>query len=169
MGNHDEYSAFLGEELVHEEQLHEGNMQSHCRALEYLYNHPWFQRVWIQQEVFASRNLTLKIGQAEISWIQINLRYDRLAALYQISQEANHGSDIPFTLDVLKMKTHCFARVLGLQGRPMDLGDALMEAAGLQATNLRDYIYGIIGMSHTELATICQLTSQVLQTFLPSQ
>lgn len=31
-------------------------------GISYIYTRPWFQRIWIQQEIFAARNLILRCG-----------------------------------------------------------------------------------------------------------
>lgn len=37
-------------------------------GLEYLYTRPWFERMWVQQEVFAAQELRIQCGQHQFSW-----------------------------------------------------------------------------------------------------
>jgi hypothetical protein len=38
------------------------------RGLSYIYNRPWFHRIWVQQEVFAARKLSLQCGPYRFAW-----------------------------------------------------------------------------------------------------
>ena len=39
-----------------------------CTRLTYLYTRPWFERIWVQQEIFAARNLRFQCGNLEFEW-----------------------------------------------------------------------------------------------------
>jgi hypothetical protein len=38
------------------------------QTIENIYTQPWFTRTWIQQEVFAARNLIFQYGDTQFSW-----------------------------------------------------------------------------------------------------
>ena len=39
-----------------------------CTGLTYLYTRPWFERIWVQQEIFAARKLRLQCGNLQFEW-----------------------------------------------------------------------------------------------------
>lgn len=44
------------------------DIESSCAAVQDIYRHPYFRRVWVQQEAFAASRLTFKCGRCEFAW-----------------------------------------------------------------------------------------------------
>jgi hypothetical protein len=42
-----------------------------CSGLSYLYTRPWFQRIWIQQEIFAADRLRLQCQHHQFQWLPL--------------------------------------------------------------------------------------------------
>jgi hypothetical protein len=115
-------------------------------ALGNLLSRPWFQRLWVIQEVALSATVYAVCGGRSLEWAIIgdmieNLYRRRLAHLIRYK---------PAT----KMLTQGGATLLGMQtikkrqedGTKGKLSAVLFEAMGFQATNAEDQIFGVFGL-----------------------
>ena len=113
---------------------------------------PWFHRVWIIQEVVLSRNVQFKCGQKCISWSDLSLsailmvRHDLLRYLtlgQPIEEHASESGCIPITqISDLKTYHESFTN-------PPSLLSTLVEGRGAQASDSRDKVFAIMGMTST--------------------
>lgn len=158
----------------------EKNSQTYCvfdelhpdlqTALEDLVRLPWCRRVWIQQEVFAARELTLFCGtqqlnlqeyQALASWI-LQFRksaYDReifkAVSNLRIASESELAKLREQSLGLRTHKHgHCFNYTRALQSRDKEnwpharsIEDTLLRSCFLQAGDPRDYVYALLNLT----------------------
>jgi hypothetical protein len=139
------------------------------RGLSNLYTRPWFQRIWVQQEIFAARNLTLICGSFAFQWSQSLSKPSHLLDLPQfqahkkllkankkgakelMAQGEDDLQEQPDALSTLKKlyqrNLHCFERFSTTKNPRLDIIETLLDTATLRATNPRDHIYGILGMT----------------------
>lgn len=138
-------------------------------GISYIYTRPWFQRIWIQQEIFAARNLILRCGALSFQWSQLLsepkslLRLPHLQAYMKskaykkaTKKSGARGADgILVQLDAIStlnqlhlQNLNCFERFsTNKEGVRPDIIETLLDTSILGATNPRDYIYGILGIT----------------------
>jgi hypothetical protein len=142
------------------ERIHAG-MQS-------LYMRPWFLRIWVQQEIFAARELILQCGHHEFIWSTLLSRPKLLSRLPHLqrykypdrihSTQRGHAGNPPkdITLQfntisrLIKLHTTqlgCFEQFRKRSHSQPDLIDTLLDTGVLQATDVRDHVYGILGIT----------------------
>ena len=138
-------------------------------GMSHLYTRPWFKRVWVQQEIFAARKLRLQCGHLHFEWSQLlsnpkllhNLPHLRPYSQPEKDDEkANKksGGKVPdqitdqfnaiSRLDKLhKHHVKCFEQFRPHNRHQPVIIDTLLDTGTLSATNPRDYIYGIVGLT----------------------
>lgn len=128
-----------------------------CRVLSYIYTRDWFRRVWVQQEVFAARELHLQSGPYRFVWNK--LLADPTLIREMAGPMTNPYPDVAHT----QLATHnpnlieelnrqhrsgpeSFEGFLRLKTSP-DLLWTLLRTHNLGATNPLDQIFGVLGIS----------------------
>ena len=132
--------------------------------LELLHN-PWFERVWVFQEVTVARAVTILYGSRKIHWdFLANFAYVLLAGetaeILSIFQYAD-STDRPFPVAPTQSALMNGYRDLFRQGRSVALYEMLRKLSALRATVPRDKIFAIIGLtdSSAELTDLIDYTS----------
>tara|TARA_R110002003_G_scaffold245_2_gene17592 strand:- start:1682 stop:3403 length:1722 start_codon:yes stop_codon:yes gene_type:complete len=127
----------LASSLVNFWKAHDG--------LTYIYNRPWFTRIWIQQEVFAARKLRLMYGGYVFKWRGLLTQPGRLST--------SPHEDLRAQLDAISRLEHlhasrlaCFENFAKRTGE-QDFIETLLSTSKLGATDPRDYIYGVLGIT----------------------
>ncbi|TGO54011.1 hypothetical protein BCON_0114g00220 [Botryotinia convoluta] len=135
------------------------------KGLSDLYGRSWFGRIWVQQEVFAAEKIILQFELSSLlsvprllvkihNKLTTRLRKHSRSGIFFISSEPEACDRIRVQLDaILKLnKVHahelnCFKQFSKPDYPNPDFIEALLDTGRLQATNPKDYIYGIIGMT----------------------
>jgi hypothetical protein len=136
-------------------------------GLRSLYTRPWFRRMWVQQEVFGARRLILQIGTFSFEWfsllhqpsflaagnptllshIQFDSPYYRKFADPKYEYFSKQVCAIEEVHQLRKQNLKSFERFSAKAHAQPDFIEALLDTGLLDATDPRDYIYGIIGMT----------------------
>lgn len=113
---------------------------------------PWFQRVWIIQEIVFSRNIHFLCGPNYISWQDISL-----FAICMIQHDLVQYLSLNGPLQKTSSESGCgrLMDIFNIQGyftsfaNPQPLLTALVEGRGAQATDPRDKVFAVMGMTPT--------------------
>jgi hypothetical protein len=100
------------------------------KAIYALFARPWFQRVWIIQELAVCPNATMLCGQHSIGWEKVEM--------------AHQISDRIFTESLDRLITE---RNDCQKGEYGDLVHLVVKHLGAQATNPRDKVYALAGIA----------------------
>ncbi|KAI4286773.1 MAG: hypothetical protein L6R35_003974 [Caloplaca aegaea] len=124
------------------------------RALGQLLSRPWFQRLWIVQEAVLSHDLKFMDGRKHITWDDMSLfaicmMDNNLESLLDVGHSAEH-EETESGLSRIRMidRTRAYERVHPQQS---SLLGPLVDGRGSRATNPRDKVYGIMGMTANPL------------------
>lgn len=116
------------------------------------FRRPWFYRVWIIQEAVLSQHVQLMCGQRLISWLDLSvfaicmIRHDLTRYMTVVDQAvgkqitSESGCMQITKIDDMKSYHQMFVT-------PSSLLPTLIEGRGAQATDLRDKVFAIMGMS----------------------
>lgn len=122
----------------------------------------WFRRLWVFQEAVVSKSLSIQCGNRRISWddfCEILLLSPRLHDRYGFSFEDNQKPDIVRDINISRreyLRQHGLERFLPAWQLPetfgpsqgvMDILAILSRARYLEASDARDKIYGLVGIS----------------------
>ncbi|EON64071.1 hypothetical protein W97_03301 [Coniosporium apollinis CBS 100218] len=136
------------------------------KGLQELYKRPWLRRTWVRQEVFVARDLSVRCGQTAVPWstflivprvldsIEEQLRSAKvdfspadLRALSNV-EHLRQGK-----LEEVALTTALASRRrndIGWHGGDsINLLTVLRTAGHFKATNPRDFVYGVLGMTDT--------------------
>ncbi|PQE04520.1 Heterokaryon incompatibility 6 OR allele protein [Rutstroemia sp. NJR-2017a BVV2] len=136
-------------------------------GLRSLYTRPWFRRIWVQQEVFGARRLILQIGTFSFEWFSLLHQPNFLAAgnpnlLAHIQFDSPYYRKSTFAVpeyfskqidaieevyQLRKQNLKSFKRFSAKAHTQPDFIEALLDTGLLDATDPKDYIYGVIGMT----------------------
>lgn len=113
---------------------------------------PWFQRVWIIQEIVFSKNIQFLCGTNYISWQDISL-----FAICMIQHDLLQYLSLNGPLQKTSSESGCgrLMDIFNIQGyftsfeNPQPLLTALVEGRGAQATDPRDKVFAVMGMTPT--------------------
>lgn len=123
---------------------------------------PWFRRLWVFQEAVVSRSLSIQCGNRRISWddfCEILLLSPRLHNQYGFSFEDENKLDIVRDINISRreyLRYHGLERFLPSWQLPATFGPSqgvldiltmLSRARYLEASDERDKIYGLVGIS----------------------
>jgi hypothetical protein len=132
--------AWLGEpESASIRKVSPWNIQS-PGPLTCLFEHAWFQRTWIRQEVFAARKLIMQHGHHRIDFEEVMELADELQRLGGLSGML--GSRI----NSLQRTYHSGALGQTGMGLTFQFYDVLREGPFFGCTDNRDRVYGVLGM-----------------------
>lgn len=111
--------------------------------LEALVLNPWFERVWIIQEVAVSQNLILRHGDDEVAWGQFaKIVFVMFCATSNVLREKLCQS--PGALNILLLDN---IRRQVREGDPLKLKDLMRLGLRFKATLPRDKVYSLIGIA----------------------
>ena len=120
-----------------------------------LMRRPWFQRVWIIQEVVLSQQLIVMCGTRYISWADLALfsfcMVDNDFEQYLYSQESTVGKDEDSESGSIRAwKISRIKDYNDTSPRKTTFLDGLVEGRAAQATNSRDKVFAIMGLTNTQ-------------------
>jgi hypothetical protein len=166
LSNLSDASALLVTEPCRESAF---DVQSVMTGLSYLYTRPWFQRIWIQQEIFAARRLVFRCGALSFEWSPLLsnpnslLRLPHLQAYVDSKKKKTKivervGAKFPddvvsqvealSSLDQLREQNlNCFEKFAAKKDVRPDFIETLLDTSILGATDPRDYVYGVLGIT----------------------
>ncbi|KAH7360156.1 heterokaryon incompatibility protein-domain-containing protein, partial [Rhexocercosporidium sp. MPI-PUGE-AT-0058] len=121
----------------------------------------WFRRVWVMQEVVVSRNIIVQCGRRRVSWddfCKILLLQQRVNDRYGFSLSRHHLYEYLLRMVSARFaflrshgQTHILPpwhdRVRDEESRSDGLIDMLSRARSLEATEPRDKIFAVLGIS----------------------
>lgn len=122
----------------------------------------WFRRLWVFQEAVVSKSLSIQCGNRRISWddfCEILLLSPRLHDRYGFSFQDTQKLDIVRDINISRreyLRQHGLERFLpswqlpetfGRSQGVMDILAILSRARYLEASDARDKIYGLVGIS----------------------
>ncbi|KAB2107811.1 hypothetical protein AG0111_0g3646 [Alternaria gaisen] len=110
-----------------------------------VYSLTYFKRIWIQQEIFAARELRLQSGQRNFEWKGLLSQPGLLYTLPQIREDQT-----PLISEIVEFHANelsCFDHSRQKQEERPYLIDTLLYTGRLESTDMRDYVYGILGLT----------------------
>jgi hypothetical protein len=118
-------------------------------ALARFLQRPWFQRVWIVQEITLAKDVLMICGDIGIQWkplaaiisIIVGKGLDRLMALESLGEEHQQPEGLMSTVIIYSMKA------LRDSQRPIELQYSLLNCYNFKATNPRDHVWALLGMT----------------------
>jgi Heterokaryon incompatibility protein (HET) len=114
-----------------------------------LMGRPWWQRIWIVQEVVLAKNVYMICGDMDVPFYLLSLAF---AALFELPMvNAYGGGALEARIAPLRPIFNCSPRLLqaAAQGHAQDrqpLLQRINEAQCLQAKVTKDHIYALLGM-----------------------
>jgi len=121
---------------IWQKSWHDSNLSDrYRRALEDLLQRPWFRRVWIIQEAANARTATIVCGRRSVS----TKTFVRVTSMLKITPRKS----VQAVLDVLPG----YLRKVSWWSGDRDLYTLIVKFAGSEATDPRDKIYALLGIS----------------------
>ncbi|MCJ1475418.1 hypothetical protein MMC13_004080, partial [Lambiella insularis] len=128
------------------------------KLLQYLAENPWWQRVWVVQEVALARNLTIHLGDRTVTWEDLEAVLAWLAR--HLSCCAARYRDDPHLYNIDRILTNfedaavwqAFTRELIQKGHRVSLSRLLYRLRYLQATDHRDKVYAVLALARDDVA-----------------
>lgn len=131
-----------------------------------LYRRSWNRRIWVRQEMFTARDIILQIGHKALSWYAYKITLADITSMQQRLKTL--GSNyIPWdraqrhTIEGLVQASvhdlgviqyhHAFEREKILR---RDILQVLECCGNLEASDPRDHVYAILGMTDTRVSTL---------------
>lgn len=154
-----------------QESLAVADLEQVVRGAEWMYSAPWFERLWVQQELFASKSLLFLCGPLRLnenSLLSAPQRFERYLTQQDRAADGNtvarnswfkskrkSSATTPSTangsrfLELLRhgaSRTYCYQYFSNVDN--VDLVEALLYTSNTKASNPRDYVYGLLGLSN---------------------
>lgn len=158
-------NALRGRDMVTYQQFESLKLSKSKRrqwaALLKLLQHPWFERVWVIQEVALSAKVRVQYGDEIIDWDTLAEGMRRLSSArhFQLWLELEHGvplSHIQHTSLYNITSMILFRKKFGPEGRSgfevFGLAAVLTESVYFKATNPRDLIFGVMSLCTRPMA-----------------
>jgi hypothetical protein len=120
--------------LSHEDSWAQSHIEE--KALEVLHrivDRPWFHRIWVVQELALSQSATIQIGPYSFPWQPFE-RFFKWLTQYKLNTQL-HSDVVEAVSRVEKAKSR------------LPFADQLIRTAHLSATDPRDKVFGILGIS----------------------
>lgn len=117
-----------------------------------LFQRDWFSRLWVIQEAVLSANLYIKCGRAVASWEDLavwceTIRDSGIAALL----DALHLTPEPRSGILTVHEVSSYRTYDQVHENHASLLEALVMSRYAKATNAKDKVYGVLGMSHADI------------------
>ena len=146
------------------------------KGIDSIFQRPWFRRIWVQQEIYAARDLIFRCGRIQFKWSSLLLNPELLYQLPHLKSfvqslqskgkfkkqlEMNPPTQLNIKFDqqlasiselenAHKHYLQCFEQFYNHNDRAPDFIETLLNTGSLKASNPKDYyIYGIIGITKT--------------------
>jgi hypothetical protein len=127
------------------------------RALMNLYNHSWFHRVWVVQEVSMAKEVFIQLDK-QIPWEVLSRVTGRLqieppefSFIYNAwddwSQQLYDFRGMINTFQNITQISNCMRTIDQIGVNSLSLGNVLFLGTLLNATDPRDKVYGLLGLS----------------------
>lgn len=134
------------------------------KSLLKVFEHPWFSRVWVVQEVALASRVDVMYGTITIGWEDFAACIEILSdPLLAGPAQLDNGSNSKGGVRTLKKKIENLsnARIIAnlrntvQSGQTPALASVLMDCTAFKSTNARDKVYGLLGItsdgSHRDL------------------
>ncbi|KAK5681743.1 hypothetical protein LTS10_006276 [Elasticomyces elasticus] len=126
-------------------------------GLQEFIQHPWFRRVWVKQEVWAAENLIVMCADTMVSWEDLTQASHWIEELVpsQPSLASYQENVQPFVRPSIAERLRLTLRELPDPGghSDADIITALTRTAYSNCSDPRDHVYGILGMTATNLTS----------------
>jgi hypothetical protein len=115
-----------------------------------LLSRPWWQRIWIVQEVVLAKNVYLICGDMDLPFYLMSIAFSMLFELPIVN--AYGGGALGARIAPLTPVFNCSPGLLqaALRGHGQDrkpLIQRIDDAQALQATEMKDHVYALLGMA----------------------
>ena len=127
-----------------------------CTGLFDILGRPWLRRAWVVQEVFAAKSIVVHIGCHTMEWDSLLNIHEWLKTL-KTAETSSYSTKIwtepiPTMLPDLQQLTWPLLHLRGVKesadrGCP-ELGSLLLDAGHLQASDDRDRVYALLGLTN---------------------
>jgi hypothetical protein len=149
-----------GEKAIHYPSFTEEDVARHWKALKALLKRPWWERVWIGQEIALNYYITISCGSKTFDMSLIGPALHMLDYVKSLGYESFDASrDEAEGMATVPWDTHA-RKLLALQERThsgtrwVKLSDLLFHARGCKATDSRDLVFSILGLADPEVYPI---------------
>jgi hypothetical protein len=140
-------------EAIRYVSLDEADVTSNWEALGSFFNRPWFERVWIRQEIALHDKVLLSCGNKTIDIAILEpalVLIDCVKSLghYNASATKEHlpgAMQLPW--DYHPTKLIQLRKDTGCGSQWVQLGKLILDVRGCEATDARDMVYSVIGMA----------------------
>jgi hypothetical protein len=118
------------------------------KAVAKIFDREWFRRVWVRQEVAVANEIIVMCGSERISWNTLSLACDILTNLenrtnflniFQMVSNRGPGTDWLLSMEMI--------REAWAIDRGFSLDILLLHGRGTDASDSRDRVYGLLGLS----------------------
>jgi len=143
-----------------------------CHGLRELADRPWFERVWVKQEIWAARRVDVYCGDSTISWKDLSTALGSFKSHCRQHSHANERAMIERELGRLRSllrhlpmaapSQHAAAQMDDDRNAyleddsPLDIVNVLRRTAGSKCTLAHDHVYGLLGMSAIKTQDPCR-------------
>ena len=110
-------------------------LRNNAASLRAFFQRPYWQRVWIIQEIASASNITIFCGVNLAQWRGLELLLPLVA------------SDAELEVDLDRVQHLFTSRAERVEGRPVGLLQALHESRFAQATDVRDKVFALLGLT----------------------
>lgn len=116
------------------------------RAIIALYSRPWFGRLWVIQEAILATDLWVACGKEKFSWqLLVDATYFVWGRHSHPAELTDHVLETPYRANISRLHNIVDMR------REVEVGWSLLEVLVFtreaQATDLRDKVYGLLGLT----------------------
>lgn len=109
-----------------------------------LFTREFFQRVWVVQEVVLGREVTVMCGPYKAKW-------EDLATVSTLHRHVHHASEkAPDTIAIISSARDSFQH----HNHGMDPSEAMFNSHLYKATDLRDKVYGTLGLLNHDISDL---------------
>jgi Heterokaryon incompatibility protein (HET)/Ankyrin repeat len=105
---------------------------------EYLFRRPYWDRLWVLQEVLLGRNLLVLCGNKSVTW-------EKLEAFF-IPPKCDEDLDWEYPLNINNSVLSLIKEKASFEGQERRLSYVLETFAGLQCQDVRDKVYGLLSL-----------------------
>lgn len=136
----------------------------HWKTIAALLQRPWWERVWVRQEIAVAQSITFHCGNSTCTLQNIGASVERLANLvnqlgfephqYKATKSGDHSSAAsPFQVSPLVQADllHRLKYEMGNRDGYIDLKDLVFHTRSCKATDLRDKIFSMLGLADPEI------------------
>lgn len=107
-------------------------------AMSSIFRRPWFDRVWVFQELCMADNVEVVIGPYRLFWGSLIAADDVLLSIRAVAGPSSRASARARLMDSWRAEIH--------QGKEIELFKLLQYAHGCQSTDPRDKVFAVLGL-----------------------